>query len=75
MKIPVLSCVGDGLRTATARSEICRRRKERQAVVAKVVYEKYAGRLEGIFQCGWVGDHLKATDARWRRTIATRPTS
>lgn len=33
-------------------------------VVAKVVYEKYAGRLEGIFQCGWVGDHLKATQAR-----------
>nr|DAI91297.1 MAG TPA: hypothetical protein [Caudoviricetes sp.] len=39
------------------------------------MYEKYAGRLEGIFQCGWDGDHLKATDARWRRTIATRPTS
>nr|DAG06592.1 MAG TPA: hypothetical protein [Caudoviricetes sp.] len=28
------------------------------------MYEKYAGRLEGIFQCGWDGDHLKATQAR-----------
>ena len=30
-------------------------------VVVKGAYEKYAGRLEGIFQCGWDGSHLRAT--------------